>query len=80
LYQFKSEAPLYTEQIAPKSVAISLQPSVGVPPTPLVRAGDRVREGEALAAASESALSVPAHASIAGQIKSIGQSIVIARA
>jgi Na+-translocating ferredoxin:NAD+ oxidoreductase RnfC subunit len=80
LHQFKSEAPLYTGPITPKSVAISLQPSVGVPPTPVVRVGDRVREGDLLAAASESALSVPAHASIDGHVTAVGQSIVIARA
>jgi Na+-translocating ferredoxin:NAD+ oxidoreductase RnfC subunit len=79
LYQFKAEAPLYTEKIAPKSVAISLQPSVGMPPTPVVRAGDHVREGEVVATASESALSVPAHASIDGHVTAVGQSIGITK-
>jgi Na+-translocating ferredoxin:NAD+ oxidoreductase RnfC subunit len=80
LHKFTAEAPLYTEKIAPKSVAIFLQPSVGVPPTPVIRAGDRVREGDVLAAASESALSVPAHASIDGHVMAVGQSIVLTRA
>jgi hypothetical protein len=79
LHQFTAEAPLYSEKIAPKTVAISLQPSVGIPPAPIVRVGDFVQEGEMLAAASETALSVPAHASIAGQITTVGQSIVIMR-
>ena len=79
LHQFTAEAPLYTEKIAPKSVGIPLQASVGVPSTPVVRVGDHVREGDTIAAASETALSVPAHASIAGQVKSVGQSIVIAK-
>jgi cobalamin reductase len=80
LHQFKNEAPLYLEKIAPRSVAISLRPSVGVPPTPVVRAGDHVREGDLLAVPSESALSVPAHASIDGHVTAVGQNIVIARA
>jgi Na+-translocating ferredoxin:NAD+ oxidoreductase RnfC subunit len=80
LHQFTAEAPLCTDKIAPKSVGISLQASVGVPPTPVVHEGDRVREGQLIAAASETALSVPAHASIAGQVAAIGQSIVITKA
>ncbi len=80
LHKFTAEAPLCTEKIAPKSVTISLQPSVGVPPTPVVRVGDRVRAGDVLAAASESALSVPAHASIDGRVTTVGQRIVIERA
>jgi Na+-translocating ferredoxin:NAD+ oxidoreductase RnfC subunit len=79
LHKFTAEAPLYTDKIAPKSVGISLQASVGVPPTPVVREGDRVREGQLIAAVSESALSVPAHASIDGQVTAVGQSIVITR-
>lgn len=79
LHRFTADAPLYTGKIEPKSVAIPLQPSVGLPPSPVVRGGDRVREGELLAAAAESGLSVPAHASIAGQVTSVGQAIVISR-
>ncbi|MCL4708975.1 hypothetical protein KJ068_27765, partial [bacterium] len=73
-------APLFTGKIAPENVTISLRPSVGVPPSPVVRVGERVRAGDLLARASESALSVPAHASIAGQITDVGQNIVITRA
>lgn len=78
LHKFTAEAPLYTGAITPARVAISLQASVGVPPSAIVRVGDRVAEGEVLAAASESALSVPAHASIAGEVIGVGQSIIIA--
>jgi Na+-translocating ferredoxin:NAD+ oxidoreductase RnfC subunit len=45
----------------------------------MVRVGDHVREGDLLAAASESALSVPAHASIDGHVTAVGQSIIITR-
>lgn len=79
LHKFTAEAPLYAGKVTPERVAIPLQASVGVPPTPVVRVGDRVTEGALLAAASESALSVPAHASIDGHITAIGQSIVITR-
>jgi hypothetical protein len=79
LHQFTAEAPLFPEKIEPKSVAISLQPSVGFAPTPVVRVGDRVTAGELVAAASESGLSVPAHASIDGKVTAVGQSIVIER-
>lgn len=80
LYQFKAEAPLYAGKIAPEKVTISLRPSVGVPPSPVVQVGERVRAGDLLARASETALSVPAHASITGQITDVGQNIVITRA
>jgi Na+-translocating ferredoxin:NAD+ oxidoreductase RnfC subunit len=80
LHKFTADAPLYTEKVMPEKVAISLQPSVGLPPSPVVRTGDRVREGDLLAAPSESTLSVPSHASIAGQVTAVGQSIVITRA
>jgi Na+-translocating ferredoxin:NAD+ oxidoreductase RnfC subunit len=80
LHKFMAEAPLYTGKVTPERVTIPLQASVGVPPTPVVRVGDRVAEGALLAAASESALSVPAHASIDGHITEVGPSIVIARA
>jgi Na+-translocating ferredoxin:NAD+ oxidoreductase RnfC subunit len=80
LHKFTAEAPLYTGAITPARVAISLQASVGVPPSPIVRVGSRVAEGDVLAAAPESALSVPAHASIAGEVIEVGQSIIIARA
>ncbi len=79
LHQFKAEAPLYTGEIAPARVNISLQPSVGVPPSPVVRVGERVHEGDLLARAAEFALSVPAHASIAGQVTAVGHNIVIVR-
>ncbi len=78
LHKFTAEAPLYSDAITPQRVSITLQPSVGVPPTPVVRIGDRVHEGDMLAAASETALSVPAHASIAGEVTAVGQSIDIA--
>jgi Na+-translocating ferredoxin:NAD+ oxidoreductase RnfC subunit len=78
LHKFTAEAPLCTDKIRPERVAISLRPSVGVPPVPVVRVGDRVAEDDLLAAASESTLSVPAHASIDGQVTAVGQSIVIA--
>lgn len=80
LHQFTAEAPLYTGKIEPESVAIPLQPSVGLAPTPVVRVGDRVAAGELVAAAPDSGLSVPAHASINGQVTAVGQTIVIARA
>lgn len=80
LHKFTAEAPLYSDAITPQRVTISLQASVGVPPSPIVRAGDRVAEGERLAAASETALSVPAHASIEGEVIEVGASIVIAKA
>lgn len=80
LHQFTAEAPLYTGKIEPESVAIPLQPSVGLAPTPVVRVGDRVAAGELVAAAPEAGLSVPAHASINGQVTAVGQTIVITRA
>lgn len=80
LHKFTAEAPLFTDKIAPKSVGISLQASVGVPPSPIVCEGDSVHAGQLIAAASESALSVPAHASISGQVTAVGKSIVITKA
>ena len=80
LHKFMAEAPLYTGKITPERVAIPLQASVGAPPAPVVRVGDRVAAGALLAAASESEMSVPVHASIDGHVTAVGLSIVIARA
>ena len=79
LLQFTAEAPLYTGRIAAERVSIPLQAAVGVPPAPVVRIGDHVQEGDMIAAASETALSVPAHASIAGHVTAVGQRIVITK-
>jgi Na+-translocating ferredoxin:NAD+ oxidoreductase RnfC subunit len=77
LDKFTQKAPLFTDAIAPKSVAIPLQQHAGAPAVAVVREGDRVEAGSVIAKAAEGQLSVAVHASISGIVKSVGKSIVI---
>ncbi len=55
----------------PQKVVIPLQQHIGAPCDPLVEVGDKVKAGQKIAA-SESFVSAPIHASIAGKVASIG--------
>lgn len=77
LDRFNQEAPLRTEKIEPRSVAIPLQQHIGAAPVPVVKEGDEVAVGDLLAKAEDAQLSVPVHASIDGTVRSVDETIVI---
>ncbi len=60
-------------------VRIPLQQHLGKPAVPVVRAGDRVREGDLVGEIPEGALGARVHASIDGEVVSVGSDIVIRR-
>ncbi|MFA4843486.1 MAG: electron transport complex subunit RsxC [Candidatus Margulisiibacteriota bacterium] len=64
----------------PRQVRLLLQQNLGCPNEPLVKAGDRVVEGQKIAASAKF-ISAPLHASISGQVTSVDkEAIVIAAA
>mgnify|MGYP002510720899 CR=1 FL=1 len=61
----------------PEQVTIPLNMHIGAPAVPTVATGDAVRAGDVIARPPEGALGAVIHASITGQIRSVGASITI---
>ena len=74
---FRNEGPLEDRLPPPSRVVLRLKQHAGEPARPVVRPGQRVREGDVLAAPAEGALGAHIHASIAGTVRSIDGSVVI---
>lgn len=70
LAAYDGEAPLQ-EQFGTKTVKLLLSQHIGAPATPTVAVGDRVRCGQTVAKAAESALSVDLHASLDGVVTAV---------
>jgi Na+-translocating ferredoxin:NAD+ oxidoreductase RnfC subunit len=79
LEPFYRDAPWSTEPITPRRVSIPLKQHAGVPCTPIVAVGERVAVGQPLGNIPEGELGVPIHASIAGQVILVNDSIVLER-
>lgn len=77
LDRFTEDAPFCEEDVRPARVHIPLQQHIGVAPRPVVKIGDVVEFGQVIARPAGDELSVPAHASIAGVVRSIDEAIVI---
>jgi len=78
LSDFRNVGPLVEIDWQLDEVRIPLKQHVGSPAVPAVRAGARVREGQAIASAPDG-LGVPVHASMTGTVVSVGDEIVIRR-
>jgi Na+-translocating ferredoxin:NAD+ oxidoreductase RnfC subunit len=74
---FRNVGPLEDRLPAPSRVALPLKQHAGEPARPVVRPGEKVREGDVVAAPAEGALGARIHASIAGTVRSIDGSVVI---
>lgn len=72
-------APWLDFRETPAHVAISLSTHIGAAAVPIVKPGDKVREGDAVAMPPEGALGVPLHASITGTVSAVGDRIEIQR-
>ena len=72
LVPYDRPAPMRTFPGVPSHVVLPFQQHVGVPATPVVAAGDRVRVGQVVAAVDRAALGVDIHASIDGRIAAVG--------
>jgi Na+-translocating ferredoxin:NAD+ oxidoreductase RnfC subunit len=64
--------PLDETDYQPTSVSIPLQQHIGAPAQPLVNVGDRVAVGDLVARIPQGKLGANIHASIAGQVVSVG--------
>ncbi len=74
---FVDKGPLAAEALHTGRVVLPLQQHLGAPCTPVVRPGDRVREGDLVAAPPEGTLGANIHASIGGTVRSTDGSVVI---
>lgn len=69
--RYDVEAPLSDEPLKVQSVKILLKQHIGVPAAPVIAAGERVSEGQVIAAAPEGKLSVNIHASVTGIVTAV---------
>ena len=75
LPHLNTAAEAVTTQIRlPEKVIISMSQHGGVPCTPLVKAGDKVKTGQ-LIGVSDAVISAPVHSSVTGTVKEITEFI-----
>lgn len=79
LDRYNNSAPIYEDPINAKEVMIKLNQHIGAPAIPCVKVGDLVKEGDIIAYASETSLSVNIHSSIDGRVYSVNDKVVIIR-
>jgi Na+-translocating ferredoxin:NAD+ oxidoreductase RnfC subunit len=77
LSDFNNTGPLIEHEFHPHRVTIPLKQHAGAPAIPVVKSGDRVREGDLLGALEAGKLGARIHASIDGVIKVVNDAIVI---
>lgn len=77
LNEFDNVGPLVESSIHPRRVVLPLKQHAGAPAIPSVRAGDRVREGDLVAAPAPGALGARIHASLAGIVREVNVSVMI---
>jgi Na+-translocating ferredoxin:NAD+ oxidoreductase RnfC subunit len=77
LSEFSNVGPLVEHEFNPRRVTIPLKQHAGAPAVPVVKCGDRVREGNLIGAPEAGKLGARIHASIAGVVKATDDAIVI---
>ncbi len=77
LGEFNNVGPLVEYDFAPRRVNIPLKQHAGAPAVPVVKCGDRVREGDLLAVPEPGKLGARIHASIDGVVTVLQNSIAI---
>jgi len=77
LGEFNNTGPLTEYAFAPRNVNLLLKQHAGAPAVPLVKCGDRVREGDLLAAPKNGTLGARIHASIDGKVTVTRDAILI---
>jgi Na+-translocating ferredoxin:NAD+ oxidoreductase RnfC subunit len=77
LSEFNNAGPLIEHEFNPRRVTIPLKQHAGLPAIPVVKCGDRVREGDLLGAPEAGKLGARIHASIPGVVKVANHAIVI---
>lgn len=74
---YENKGPLQDCVTEPSRVVIPLKQHFGVPAQPVVKAGDRVKAGDIIAAVPEGKLGANIHASIEGKVISINGAVII---
>lgn len=64
-------APLHEQEWQPKEVRIPLKQHTGVPATPTVKEGDKVKQGDLIASIPKDKLGANVHASVSGKVKGV---------
>jgi Na+-translocating ferredoxin:NAD+ oxidoreductase RnfC subunit len=77
LAAFRNVGPLEDRPLAPRRVVLPLKQHAGAPALPVVRAGERVKAGDVVAAPAKGALGARVHASIAGTVRDVEGAVVI---
>jgi Na+-translocating ferredoxin:NAD+ oxidoreductase RnfC subunit len=77
LSQFTNKGPMRDEPYTAARVTLPLKQHVGAPAVASVKAGDAVKVGDVLGRPPAGQLGVPVHASIAGRVASVGETVVI---
>ena len=79
LGEFNNTGPLKEHRFAPLKVTVPLKQHAGAPAAATVKSGDRVREGDLIAAPEQGKLGARIHASIDGKVTVGSDAIVIER-
>ncbi len=74
---FQNVGPLTPATFSPRQVTLPLKQHAGAPAAPVVKAGERVRVGDLVAAPAAGALGARIHASIAGVVRDTDGAVVI---
>jgi len=77
LQSFRNVGPLEDRALKPKRVVLPLEQHAGAPAAPVVRAGERVKEEQLIAAPPEGKLGANIHASISGRVSKVDGAITI---
>jgi Na+-translocating ferredoxin:NAD+ oxidoreductase RnfC subunit len=77
LGEFNNTGPLHEYNFAPRRVNVLLKQHAGAPAVPVVKCGDRVREGDLLAVPDAGKLGARVHASMGGVVTVTRDAVVI---
>lgn len=76
LSDYNNDAPYQVGLYIPKRVRLPLRQGVGKPAVPVVKAGDKVTEGQLIAEIPQSALGARVHASINGTVIAVSDQMI----
>lgn len=76
LTQYNAAAPLTEQEYAPKTVKLLLSQHIGAPAVAVVKLGDKVTAGQAVAEADEAKLGVNIHTPIGGVVTEVTEKFV----
>jgi Na+-translocating ferredoxin:NAD+ oxidoreductase RnfC subunit len=77
LGEFNNVGPLDEHVFSPRTVRLLLKQHAGLPAVPVVKSGEKVREGDLLAVPEQGKLGARVHASIDGVVKVASDAVII---